>query len=150
VALDKAKKSLCQERLNNVNWIVDDITEPTNINNIDYIDLWHDRTVLHFLTEEAKCSGYLNSLRKWVKVNGYVIIAVFTLNGTKKSSGQQVKNYDQKMISDFWEATLNFWTISPFLISNHLEMKGHLFIRCFREKINVKILLLCINISPNR
>jgi SAM-dependent methyltransferase len=101
VALQNAKGKIKQEEAKLVKWIVDDITNPDNLTEIGAIDLWHDRTVLHFLTEENQRKGYLSTLKKLVKIGGYVIIAVFSLEGTKKCSGLNVVNYDHEMISQF-------------------------------------------------
>jgi cyclopropane fatty-acyl-phospholipid synthase-like methyltransferase len=96
VALDRAKQLLTPEEAEKVKWIVDDVTDPNNINQIGNIDLWHDRTVLHFLIEENQQKAYLETLKKVVRKDGYVIIAVFSLDGAKKCSGLDVKNYDHK------------------------------------------------------
>ncbi|GBD88279.1 methyltransferase domain protein [bacterium BMS3Abin03] len=101
IALQKAKERLKQEEAELVKWIVDDITNPDYIQELEGIDLWHDRTVLHFLTEEEQKQGYLSTLRNLVKPCGYVIIAVFSFEGAKKCSGLDVVNYDYKMIADF-------------------------------------------------
>ncbi len=65
------------------------------------VQLWHDRTLLHFLVTKEQQSGYLTNLKSVVNLNGFVIIAVFSLEGAKKCSGLDVKNYDNKMIADF-------------------------------------------------
>ncbi len=57
--------------------------------------------MLHFLIEEKQQQGYLSTLKKLVKLNGFVIIAVFSLEGAKKCSGLDVKNYDAQMIERF-------------------------------------------------
>jgi ubiquinone/menaquinone biosynthesis C-methylase UbiE len=101
VALDRAKKILTPEEAENIKWIVDDVTNPRNINQLESIDLWHDRTVLHFLIEENQQKGYLETLKKLVRKEGFVIIAVFSLEGAKKCSGLDVKNYDRKMIEEY-------------------------------------------------
>jgi SAM-dependent methyltransferase len=101
VALNKAKNLLSDEEADRVKWIADDITNPKNIQKIDKVDLWHDRTVLHFLVEEEARQGYLNTLKKLVNIGGYVIIAVFSLEGAKKCSGLDVKNYSCEMIQSF-------------------------------------------------
>lgn len=101
IALEKLKVRLPKENSELVQWVVDDITNPQKLDFTLKVDLWHDRTVLHFLTEENQQTGYLSTLKKIVKKGGYVIIAVFTLEGAKKCSGLNVKNYDQKMISEF-------------------------------------------------
>jgi len=101
IALAKLKARLPKENKEFVQLVVGDITDPQKLDFTLGIDLWHDRTVLHFLTDENQQAGYLSTLKKIVKKGGYVIIAVFSLEGAKKCSGLNVKNYDQKMISEF-------------------------------------------------
>ena len=58
-ALNRAKKRL-GDRANDVKWIVSDLREfETN----DKYNLWHDRAVLHFLTEEEDISKYVGKIR---------------------------------------------------------------------------------------
>lgn len=101
VALEAAKKRMNPNFKTKFSWIVGDITDSQILENIPKVDLWHDRTVLHFLTEDEKKIGYLNNLKKIVNNGGYVIIAVFSVGGAKKCSGLDVKNYNQQMISEF-------------------------------------------------
>ncbi len=98
-----------------VKWIVDDITNPEYLTEPGIIDLWHDRTVLHFLTEENQKDGYLSTLKGLVKVGGYVIIAVFSLEGAKKCSGLDVVNYDHTMISQFLGDNFELMEHFPYL-----------------------------------
>ena len=100
-ALDKLIAGLSDEQLLTVTSIVDDITAPARITQELRADLWHDRTVLHFLCETKQREGYLKTLKTVVRPGGYVIIAVFSLEGAKKCSGLDVINYDEKMISEF-------------------------------------------------
>jgi len=65
------------------------------------IALWHDRAVLHFLTEKNEQEAYKSTLLNSVKKQGYVILAVFSLEGAVKCSGLDVKRYDKKMLQDF-------------------------------------------------
>jgi len=101
IALKKLNERLSKENSQLVKCIVDDITCLNKINLTLKVDLWHDRTVLHFLTNEKQQSGYLSTLKRIVKKDGYVIIAVFSLEGAKKCSGLSVKNYNKEMISEF-------------------------------------------------
>ena len=101
VALNRAKTLLDTKEAQKISWFVDDIANPKNIDKLKSIDLWHDRTVLHFLTKEKQQNGYLKTLRKLVSRKGYVIIAVFSLTGAKKCSGLDVKNYNHKMIENY-------------------------------------------------
>lgn len=96
-ALDKIK-----ERIGNnsskVKWIVDDLTQPTELNSLSEIDLWHDRAVLHFFNEPEEQNSYFDLVRKLVKKNGYVIIASYNLDGAEKCSGLYVFRYNKEMI----------------------------------------------------
>lgn len=101
IALNKLKERLGTEKASKVKWIVDDITQPIYIQNLRDISIWHDRAVLHFLLKENQQQVYLSTLRKVIKKGGYVIIAAFSLEGAKKCSGLDVKNYDQNMLAKF-------------------------------------------------
>lgn len=98
-ALEKLKNRLGSQS-ENIKWIVDDLTNPTELNNLEKIDLWHDRAVLHFFNDTKEQDSYFNLLRKIVKENGFVIIATFNLNGATKCSGLPVHRYDEKMIQE--------------------------------------------------
>jgi len=101
VSLKKAKEKLKADEKKLVKWIVDDITKPKYLNKMGAVDLWHDRTVLHFLTEKSQTIGYLSTLKQLVKLGGYVIIAVFSPEGATKCSGLDIVNYDYTMIAQF-------------------------------------------------
>lgn len=98
-ALDKLKLRL-GERENKIHWVVDDLTEPTQLCNLEQVDLWHDRAVLHFFSDKKEQDTYFDLLRKLVKKNGFVIIATFNLDGATKCSGLPVFRYDKKMLQE--------------------------------------------------
>lgn len=100
-ALEHSKFRLGSEKSSKVKWIVDDITMSQFIKDVGAVKLWHDRAVLHFLLEEEKRQGYLKTLKGIVKQEGYVMIAVFSLEGAKKCSGLDVKRYDENLLSEF-------------------------------------------------
>lgn len=101
IALNKLKERLGKEKASQIRWIIDDITQPIYIQNLRDISVWHDRAVLHFLLKEKQQREYLSTLKKVIKKGGYVIIAAFSLEGAKKCSGLDVKNYDQNMLAKF-------------------------------------------------
>lgn len=101
IALGKLKERLGKENASLVKWIVEDITQPVHVLDLSDIAVWHDRAVLHFLLDEKQQSVYLSTLKKVVKIGGYVIIAAFSLKGAKKCTGLDVKNYDQNMLAEF-------------------------------------------------
>jgi len=88
-SLEKVKIRL-GKKADEVNWIVSDITdfEPTTT-----FDIWHDRATFHFLTTTAQINTYINTARN--TVSGFLTIGTFSLNGPKKCSGLQIKQYNE-------------------------------------------------------
>jgi len=99
-ALSMLKMSIKKADQKNVQFILDDLTKPVALNNLEAVDLWHDRAVLHFFQDQKEQNIYFNLLKKLVKLNGCVIIAVFNLNGAEKCSGLPVFRYDEKMLEE--------------------------------------------------
>lgn len=99
VGLERLKERLGEQK-EKVTWIVDDLTRPTKLNTIGPVDLWHDRAVLHFFTEEKDRNTYFKLLKKLVKPGGFVILATFNLHGAAKCSGLPVYRYDENMLAD--------------------------------------------------
>lgn len=100
-AIKRLKERLGREKASSINWIVEDITQPEKILKSEKISLWHDRAMLHFLTDEKDRATYLSVLKKMLKGNGFAIISAFSLNGAPKCSGLNVKRYDQISLSLF-------------------------------------------------
>lgn len=63
------------------------------------VGLWHDRAVLHFLTDEAERAAYAEALRSAVRPGGYVIISGFAPSGPERCSGLPVMRADQSAIA---------------------------------------------------
>lgn len=59
----------------------------------NHYDLWHDRAVFHFLTEDKDRELYLEKLRRSLKPGGHFIIAAFAEDGPEKCSGLEVVRY---------------------------------------------------------
>jgi len=121
-ALNESKKKL-GDRANNVKWIVSDLREfETN----ERYDLWHDRAVLHFLTEEEDIRRYKELVRTYLKPKGYVIVSTFSVNGPKRCSGLDVRQYSEdsmktlftgfEHIKSFEEEHLTPWGASQIFI----------------------------------
>jgi EEF1A lysine methyltransferase 2 len=100
VGLRKLRQRLGFEKSGKVEWILDDLTKPFQLNAIAPVDLWHDRAVLHFFTEEKEQQIYFDLVHKLVKSDGFVIIAAYNLEGAKTCSGLPVKNYNAEMIAE--------------------------------------------------
>lgn len=99
-ALTELQNNLSHYKNSNIQFIVDDLTRPTELLKLKNIDLWHDRAVLHFFTTEEQQKAYFNLIRKVMSPNGYVILAEFNLDGAKKCSGLDVFNYNEKMLQE--------------------------------------------------
>jgi len=102
VALEKAKALLEKERAAQVHWIVDDITNPSTVLQLQNAAVWHDRAVFHFLTEERDRQTYLSLLQKIVMPGGFVIMATFAMDGATKCSGLPVQRYSAESLNEFF------------------------------------------------
>ncbi|MFV0173426.1 class I SAM-dependent methyltransferase [Empedobacter falsenii] len=109
-ALEKAKKRL-GDRAKKVNWIIADITEfePT-----EQYDVWHDRAVFHFLTEDNDIKKYQDLVSKAVK--GKMVIGTFSTNGPLKCSGLEIKQNDEISLTSTFAA--DFEKIECFTIDH--------------------------------
>ncbi len=98
-ALSDLKERLGDEG-KNIEWIVDDLTAPGNLNQMQPVDVWHDRAVVHFFTDENDRKTYFELLNRSVKSGGYAIIATFNLEGAEKCCGLPVYRFDASMLKD--------------------------------------------------
>lgn len=80
-----------------VNWIEADITAFVPA---ESYDLWHDRAVFHFLTEESDRNNYVECVRKALKPGGALILAAFSPDGPETCSGLPVRRYDARLLRE--------------------------------------------------
>jgi SAM-dependent methyltransferase len=99
VSLDNLKLHLGDEE-EKVKLIVDDLTRPTLLKQIDPVDLWIDRAVLHFFTEPQSRETYFNLVRGKVSKGGYAIFAEYNLDGAVKCAGLPVHRYSAEMLNE--------------------------------------------------
>lgn len=79
-----------------VRWIVGDITQ---VADLGQYDVWHDRAVFHFLTDNADRLRYVDLAARTVRVGGHLIIGTFAIDGPQKCSGLDVCRYDAASLS---------------------------------------------------
>ena len=91
-AINKVKERL-GINADKVKWIISDITEfiPT-----EQYDIWHDRAVFHFLTQQKDIEYYKVLANENISANGYFILATFADDGPERCSGLQVCKYSEK------------------------------------------------------
>lgn len=90
-ALDVARARL-GVRARKVTWLPADITVAA-LPAAAY-DIWHDRAVFHFLTEQADRDAYVAALKRSLKPGGSAVIGTFALHGPPRCSGLDVVRYD--------------------------------------------------------
>lgn len=132
VALDTAKDRL-NKRASKVQWLesnVLDIELPMHA-----YDIWHDRAVFHFLTNEAERRAYVHQVRHAVKPDGYVIVATFAQDGPTECSGLPVVRYSaDKLHSEFGES---FKLLDQEKESHYTPMGAdQKFIYCLCKKVD--------------
>lgn len=96
VALEVAKGRLGR-RASAVSWLVADVTtwKPTRT-----YDVWHDRALFHFLTQDSHRKAYRHALEAAVGRSGYAIIATFAPDGPERCSGLPVRRYDEQSLAE--------------------------------------------------
>lgn len=99
-ALKELQGNLPSYKNAHIQFIIDDLTNPSELLKLKNVDLWHDRAVLHFFTEQNQQKAYFDLLKKAVKPKGFVILAEFNLEGAKKCSGLDVFNYNEEMLQE--------------------------------------------------
>lgn len=62
-------------------------------------DLWHDRAVFHFLTDEKDQKTYIAKLNQYLKSQGYFLLATFAPTGPKQCSELNIVQYDKDKIT---------------------------------------------------
>lgn len=81
-----------------VNWIESDILSAELPER--RFDVWHDRAVFHFLTDQADRGKYVELVMRSVKPGGHIIVASFSLEGPQKCSGLDVMRYSPDTMHD--------------------------------------------------
>jgi SAM-dependent methyltransferase len=77
-------------------WIVADVTKAPVL---PEFDLWHDRAVLHFLTQTNDQRDYARLAARTVRPGGHVVIATFAPDGPQRCSGLPVRQHDGASIA---------------------------------------------------
>jgi len=99
VSLDHLKTRIGKNSIN-VDFIIDDLTNPTKLINLKPVDLWIDRAVLHFFNKTEEQDEYFSLLKKLVKPGGFAIIAEYNLDGATRCAGLPVHRYNKEMLKE--------------------------------------------------
>jgi len=99
-------------------WIVSDVTAfvPSRL-----YAVWHDRAVLHFLTDTADRGRYLSVLRNTLQPGGHLLIATFGPHGPRRCSGLETQRY---AVTDLQELLGAEFTLRSHEIEQHHTPTG--------------------------
>jgi len=130
LALERTAERL-GDRAASVQWIASDATEyqPTLSWN-----LWHDRAVFHFLTDEVDRERYRQALLRSLEPKGHVVMATFGPQGPERCSGLPVIRRDPESLE---QALGSEFELLESLIEEHKTPKGAVqeFLYCrFRRR----------------
>lgn len=87
---------VCQARLglrsSTVKWLQADVLE-ASLPPRTY-DIWHDRAVFHFLTEQSQREAYVRQVVRSLRPGGFAIVGTFGPDGPIQCSGLPVARYE--------------------------------------------------------
>jgi len=75
-----------------VTWLAGDVTQV--VLPAARYDVWHDRAVFHFLTDDEQRRAYVRLVMHAVKPGGHVVVATFGPEGPTQCSGLDVVRYN--------------------------------------------------------
>jgi len=130
-ALQKSQMRLGKNAVK-IKWIEADITEVSLPEN--HYDVWHDRAVFHFLTDENDRRKYVGLVMRSLKVGGHIIVASFGFGGPEKCSGLDVVQYTpDSMHNEFGD---EFKLVSSFNETHETPFNTtQEFIYCYCRKL---------------
>lgn len=107
LAVDISEKALSinkeqiGKQADKVTWLVDDLTNPQKIHNLDYVALWHDRNVFHYITDFKERLSYFSLMNKVVREEGYVILGASNEQGSTTQGGLSIRHYNLDTLQSF-------------------------------------------------
>jgi 2-polyprenyl-3-methyl-5-hydroxy-6-metoxy-1,4-benzoquinol methylase len=100
--VSEAAIEIAKRRLGNageaIHWFCADVTK-AELPPKTY-DVWHDRAVFHFLTNQKDRANYVRNVALAVKPGGHVIVSTFGPEGPVKCSGLDVVRYDAESLHE--------------------------------------------------
>jgi len=100
-SLERAKSRL-GDRSGLVKWIVEDAA---TFETTERYDFWHDRAAFHFLTKEDEIQNYINTVQQSINPSGILVLGTFSVQGPKKCSGIEIKQYSETSMTDRLKGT---------------------------------------------
>jgi len=103
-ALDEVAKRVAKEN-HKIKCIESNVTD---LSSDQKYDVWHDRAVFHFITNNQEREKYLGLLNSSLNKEGYLIIGTFSEDGPLKCSGLDVQRYSVKELRELLKGNFKF------------------------------------------
>ena len=132
-ALNRVKDRL-NDKGREIYWLYQDIAQPIQ-GTIPDIDIWIDRAVLHFLTDEDDIKGYFENVKLTLKTGSHAIFAEFSKIGAPKCAGLTLHRYSIEELSE--KLGSSFKLVSHFdytYINPHGDPRPYIYSLYKREK----------------
>lgn len=97
-ALDRVRDRLGTQAAS-LEWVRQNIAHPLSAE-VPKADIWIDRAVLHFLTDEEDIKGYFNNVASKLSVGGHALFAEFPPHGAPKCAGLELHRYSLEELSE--------------------------------------------------
>lgn len=97
-ALNRVKDRL-NDKGKKIDWLCQDIAQPIQ-STLPQIDIWIDRAVLHFLTDENDINGYFENVKSTLKTGSHALFAEFSMTGAPKCAGLILHRYSIEELSE--------------------------------------------------
>ena len=101
-ALKEVKERLNNERLKFIE------TDVLNLKLEQSFDIWHDRAVFHFITENEDVEKYISICNRYINKGGILIIGTFAEDGPLKCSGLEIKRYSINNLKELFNQNFEF------------------------------------------
>jgi trans-aconitate methyltransferase len=98
-ALDTIRKRL-SDKAGKITFLAADVT---SFSSSETYDLWHDRAVFHFLTEDNDIQKYVKNVSEKLVPGGYLILGTFSTDGPDMCSGLHVQKYSEAELTGLFE-----------------------------------------------
>jgi ubiquinone/menaquinone biosynthesis C-methylase UbiE len=95
-ALERARKRL-GTRADSVKWMAADVLE---MELDETYDLWHDRAVFHFVTNDNDVKRYISQMERYIRKEGILVLGTFSESGPLKCSGIEIKQYSESTLDE--------------------------------------------------
>jgi hypothetical protein len=102
-ALHQLRQQLPEQQAGHVLWVVDDVTAPQHLFQLEPVLLWHDRGLLHGVLGAPAQAAYRRLLDYMVLAHGWVLLGVLapTPHGPLADGGLLVQPYDVAGLAAF-------------------------------------------------